>query len=87
MKIFQHAGQPVISVDAKKKESVGNFANPGREHRPQGQPEQVRIHDFSDPLLGKVCPYGVYDPTHNQGWVSVGIDHDTAQFAVEAIRR
>jgi hypothetical protein len=87
VKVFQHAGQPVISVDAKKKELVGNFANAGREYRPQGQPEQVKIHDFADPQLGKVCPYGVYDPTHNQGWVSVGIDHDTAQFAVESIRR
>ena len=87
VKVFQRAGQPVISVDAKKKELVGNFANAGREYRPQGQPEQVRIHDFPDLQLGKVCPYGVYDPTHNQGWVSVGIDHDTAQFAVESIRR
>jgi hypothetical protein len=87
VKVFQHAGQPVISVDAKKKELVGNFANAGREYRPQGKPEQVKIHDFADPQLGKVCPYGVYDPTHNQGWVSVGIDHDTAQFAVESIRR
>ena len=87
VKVFQHAGQPVISVDAKKKELVGNFANAGREYRPQGQPEQVKIHDFADSQLGKVCPYGVYDPTHNQGWVSVGIDHDTAQFAVESIRR
>ena len=87
VKVFQHARQPVISVDAKKKELVGNFANAGREYLPQGQPEQVKIHDFADPQLGKVCPYGVYDPTHNQGWVSVGIDHDTAQFAVESIRR
>ena len=87
VKVFQHAGQPVISIDAKKKELVGNFANAGREYRPQGQPEQVKIHDFADPQLGKVCPYGVYDPRHNQGWVSVGIDHDTAQFAVESIRR
>ena len=87
VKVFQHAGQPVISVDAKKKELVGNFANAGREYHPEGQPEQVRIYDFPDLQLGKVCPYGVYDPTHNQGWVSVGIDHDTAQFAVESIRR
>lgn len=87
VKVFQRAGQPVISVDAKKKELVGPFANEGREYQPQGQPERVRTHDFPDPKLGKICPYGVYDPTHNRGWVSVGIDHDTAQFAVESIRR
>jgi transposase len=83
---FQAAGQPVISVDTKKKELVGDFKNGGREWRPQGQPEQVRIHDFVDPELGKVIPYGVYDVTHNQGWVNVGIDHDTPAFAVESIR-
>lgn len=87
VKVFQRAEQPVISVDAKKKELVGDFANRGREFQPQGEPEQVRTHDFPDPKLGKVCPYGVYDSTCNQGWVSVGIDHDTAQFAVESIRR
>jgi hypothetical protein len=87
VKVFQRAGQPVISVDAKKKELVGSFANRGREYQPKGQPERVRTHDFPDPQLGKICPYGVYDPTHNRGWVSVGIDHDTAQFAVESIRR
>ena len=87
VKVFQKAGQPVISVDAKKKELVGPFANKGREYRPKQQPEQVRTHDFPDPQLGKVCPYGVYDLTHNSGWVNVGIDHDTAQFAVESIRR
>jgi hypothetical protein len=87
VKVFQHAGQPVISVDAKKKELVGQFANKGREYQSKGKPEQVRTHDFADKELGKVCPYGVYDMTNNQGWVSVGIDHDTAQFAVESIRR
>jgi len=87
VKVFQRAGQPVISVDAKKKELVGAFANAGHEYQPQGQSEQVRTYDFPDSQLGKVCPYGVYDSTHNRGWVSVGIDHDTAQFAVESIRR
>jgi hypothetical protein len=87
VKVFQRAGQPVISVDAKKKELVGPFAHGGRDYQPQGQPERVRTHDFPDKHLGKICPYGVYDPTHNCGWVSVGIDHDTAQFAVESIRR
>ena len=84
---FQRRGQPVISVDTKKKELVGDFRNGGREWRPQGEPDEVRVHDFLDPTLGKAVPYGVYDVTHNQGWVSVGIDHDTAQFAAEAIRR
>ena len=84
---FQKAGQPVISVEAKKKELVGDFAIAGREYQPQGQPERVRVYDFPDPVLGKVCPYGVYDITTNTGWVSVGIDHDTAQFAVASIRR
>ena len=87
VKVFQRAGQPVISVDAKKKELVGNFANKGREYRPKGRAEKVRTHDFADKELGKVCPYGVYDMTDNRGWVSVGVDHDTAQFAVESIRR
>lgn len=87
VKVFQCAGQPVISVDAKKKELVGPFANRGRDYQPKGQPERVQTHDFPDKELGKIGPYGVYDPTHNQGWVSVGIDHDTAQFAVESIRR
>jgi hypothetical protein len=87
VKRFQQRGQPVISVDAKKKELVGPFKNGGREWQPQGQPEEVKIHDFVDPELGKVIPYGVYDVTHNEGWVSVGIDHDTAQFAVQAIKR
>ncbi len=80
-------GQPVISVDTKKKELVGDFKNGGREWRPRGQPEEVRVHDFVDPALGKAIPYGVYDLLNNQGWVSVGIDHDTAQFAVNSIRR
>src|SRR5437762_1791883 len=87
VKVFQRAGQPVIAVDAKKKERVGPFANGGRDSQPQGQPERVRTHDFPDKQLGKICPYGVYDPTQNCGWVSGGIDHDTAQFAAESIRR
>jgi hypothetical protein len=84
---FGRQGQPVISVDAKKKELVGAFKNGGREWRPRGEPEEVLVHDFMDKNLGKAIPYGVYDITENQGWVSVGIDHDTARFAVEAIRR
>ena len=84
---FQKRGQPVISVDTKKKELVGDFKNGGKEWQPQGDPEPVRVHDFKDKKLGKAIPYGVYDPTHNNGWVSVGIDHDTAEFATEAIRR
>ena len=80
-------GQPVISVDTKKKELVGDFKNGGRELRPKGNPEKVRVHDFKIPALGRVAPYGVYDITHNIGWVNVGIDHDTAAFAVESIRR
>ena len=84
---FQRRGQPVISVDTKKKELVGDFRNGGREWRPYGEPDEVRVHDFQDPALGKAIPYGVYDVTNNQGWVSVGIDHDTAKFAAEAIRR
>jgi hypothetical protein len=83
----QRQGQPVISVDTKKKELVGNFQNKGQEWHPQGNPEPVRVHDFIDQELGKVAPYGVYDLTKNNGWVSVGIDHDTAAFAVAAIRR
>jgi transposase len=79
--------QPVISVDTKKKELVGNFKNNGRELRPQGDPEKVRVHDFIIPELGRANPYGVYDIAHNTGWVSVGVDHDTAAFAVESIRR
>lgn len=84
---FQRQRQPVISVDTKKKELIGDFKNGGREWQPAGQPEQVRVHDFIDLELGKVNPYGVYDLTANEGWVSVGIDHDTAEFAVQTIRR
>ena len=84
---FDRQGQPAISVDTKKKELVGDFKNGGREWRPQGRPEEVRVHDFQDKTLGKVIPYGVYDILNNQGWVNVGIDHDTAQFAVNSIRR
>ena len=80
------AGQPAISVDTKKKELIGDFKNPGRELRPKGEPEQVRTHDFKDKELGKAAPYGVYDLTDDTGWVSVGIDNDTAQFAVASIR-
>lgn len=80
-------GNPVISVDTKKKELVGEFRNAGRELRPKGDPEKVRVHDFVVPELGRATPYGVYDLAHNIGWVSVGIDHDTASFAVETIRR
>jgi hypothetical protein len=80
------AGQPVISVDAKKKENVGSFKNGGREWRPKGSPEPVNVHDFKDRELGKVTPYGVYDVGANSGWVSVGTDHDTAAFAVQTIR-
>jgi hypothetical protein len=84
---FQRRGQPVISVDTKKKELVGDFKNAGREWQPQGKPEEVRSKDFKDEKLGKVAPYGIYDLTTNEGWVSVGIDHDTAEFATESIRR
>ena len=79
--------QPVISVDTKKKELVGDFKNSGRELRPQGDPEKVRVHDFVIPELGRAAPYGVYDIGSNSGWVSVGVDHDTSAFAVESIRR
>ena len=87
VKEYLRASQPVISVDTKKKELVGDFKNQGREWQPKGQAEKVRVHDFADPRLGKVTPYGVYDLAANQGWVSVGVDHDTAEFAVESIRR
>jgi hypothetical protein len=79
--------QPVISVDTKKKELVGDFKNPGAELRPKGDPEKVRVHDFVIPELGRAAPYGVYDLANNSGWVSVGVDHDTSAFAVETIRR
>ena len=87
VKRFQQRGQPVISVDTKKKELVGAFKNGGREWQPKGEPEKVKVHDFLDAELGKAIPYGVYDISENQGWVSVGIDHDTARFAAEAIAR
>jgi transposase len=84
---FHQEHQPAISVDTKKKELVGNFKNGGREWRPQGAPEPVRVHDFPIPGQGKAIPYGIYDLARNEGWVSVGIDHDTASFAVHAIHR
>ena len=87
VKRFLRRGQPAISVDTKKKELVGDFKNAGREWRPKGKPEEVRSHDFLDKTLGKAIPYGVYDMANNQGWVNVGIDHDTAQFAANSIRR
>ncbi len=83
---YQASGDPVISVDAKKKELVGQYKKAGRTWRPKGQPEQVNVHDFIDKELGKVTPYGVYDMAANSGWVNVGTDHDTAQFAVSTIR-
>lgn len=84
---MQAAGQPVISVDTKKKELVGPYKNGGTDYRPEGCPDPVNVHDFVDDELGKVVPYGVYDITANVGCVSVGIDHDTAQFAVNSVRR
>ena len=86
-KLFQGEHQPVISVDTKKKELIGNFRNVGRELRPKKDPILVNVYDFKDKELGKVNPYGVYDITNNEGWVNVGIDHDTASFAVESILR
>jgi hypothetical protein len=83
----QKRGQPVVSVDTKKKELVGDFKNPGQEWRPEKDPHKVRVHDFLDRKLGKAIPYGVYDLANNQGWVSVGIDHDTAHFAANSIGR
>jgi transposase len=85
VKSFQRRGQPVISIDTKKKELIGNFRNGGREWRPQGKPIPVKVHDFKDQELGKGIPYGVFDMTHNEAWVSVGIDHDTAEFAAATI--
>lgn len=87
VKEYQAQNDPVISVDTKKKELVGDFKNGGRELRPKGDPEAVRVHDFVIPELGKANPYGVYDLAGNVGWVSVGTDHDTAAFAVQSIRR
>jgi hypothetical protein len=84
---FQTAGDPVISVDTKKKELIGNYAAAGREWEPAGQPVRVNVHDFPDKALGKIAPYGVYDIATNTGWVNVGTDADTGQFAVESIRR
>ncbi len=84
---FRDAGLPVVSVDAKKKELIGEFKNVGREWEPKGRPVPVNVHDFVDPELGKAIPYGIYDLERNVGWVSVGQDHDTASFAVETLRR
>jgi hypothetical protein len=85
--VRQQKRQPVISVDTKKKELIGDFKNGGREWRPKGSPETVRVHDFLIPEQGKAIPYGVYDLKRNEGWVGVGIDHDTSSFAVNTIRR
>jgi len=87
VKQFQRQKQPVISVDTKKKENIGQFANKGQEWEPQGRPTRVKTYDFPEPQQGKACPYGIYDLTRNEGWVNVGLSHDTAQFAVESIRR
>lgn len=87
VKRFLQAQQPAISVDTKKKELVGDFKNGGKEWRPKGQPEEVRVHDFLDKKLGKAIPHGIYDLANNQGWVSVGITHDTAHFAAHSILR
>ena len=87
VRAFQRLGQPVVSVDTKKKELVGPYRNGGREWRPRGRPEEVKVHDFLDGDLGKAIPYGVYDLTANAGWVSVGVDHDTAEFAVATLGR
>jgi hypothetical protein len=86
MPSFQADDQPVISVDTKKKELIGNFTNKGTDYRPKGQPRRTEVHDFAKKDLGKVVPYGVYDLADDSGWVSVGITGDTAQFAVNAIR-
>ena len=87
VRAFQKRQQPVVSVDTKKKELVGEFKNPGEEWQPQGQPQPVNVHDFPDKKLGKAIPYGVYDVAGNEGWVSVGIDHDTAEFACASMCR
>ena len=87
VRAFQKRQQPVVSVDTKKKELVGEFKNPGAEWQPQGQPQQVNVHDFPDKKLGKAIPYGLYDLACNEGWVSVGIDHDTAEFACASLLR
>jgi hypothetical protein len=85
IKTFLEQGLPVISVDTKKKELVGSYKNNGREWQPQGEPQKTLVHDFPDKELGKVIPYGIYDLGRNEGWVSVGIDHDTAEFAIDSI--
>jgi len=87
VKAFLAEGQPVVSVDTKKKELVGPFKNGGREWQPQGQPERVNVYDFPDPRVGKAIPYGIYDIGRNAGWVTVGQDHDTASFAAASLRR
>ena len=87
VRAYQRVLQPVVSVDTKKKELIGEYRNGGREWRPKGRPEQVKVHDFVDKTLGKAIPYGIYDVTRDNGWVSVGEDHDTAVFAVETLRR
>jgi transposase len=84
---YQARGEPVVSVDTKKKENVGNYANGGREWQPAGEPDPVKMHDFPDPVLGKVIPYGLYDQNRNEGFVSVGVTHDTPEFAVAALRQ
>ena len=84
---FMARGQPVISVDTKKKELVGNYKNAGQQWLPKGTPIEVNMHDFPNPDMGKGCPYGIYDMARNEGWVNVGINHDTGEFAVESIRR
>jgi transposase len=87
VKRFLHSGQPVLSVDTKKKENLGNYSNKGREYCPKGKPLETNMHDFPDKELGKAIPYGVYDIGRNEGWVNIGITHDTAQFAANSIRR
>ncbi|UUX91662.1 ISAzo13 family transposase [Methanoplanus endosymbiosus] len=87
VKKYQTHNQPVISVDCKKKENIGNYTNKGQEWRPKGKPVKVKDHDFIDKELGKAIPYGIYDISNNSGWVNVGVDHETSEFAVESIRR
>lgn len=87
VRTFHAEGEPAVSIDAKKKELVGSFANKGREWQPKGSPEEANVYDFIDKELGKVTPYGIYDLKHNVGWVSVGIDHDTAEFAAQTLLR
>ena len=87
VRVAQAAGQPAVSIDTKKKETLGNLKNPGQVWRPQGQPVAVKVHDFADPELGKAIPYGVYDLAHDRGWVTVGVDHDTAEFAANTLLR